>query len=319
MGLDLALALIIAISLMAAYGVPPDSGASASPPLRYQADLVAFSVGVWLSAIALVRERRYPMLLVASAGAADGLAAFVVQARHPGRDRGRAARRRFLGDAGGGRGDRLPGQRIDCAAELRGDRCRPNGACNANRHPVVLAPLVGGEGWSGTPLGGLVLGVALVTIAVGAGLLASSPGVAQLAATHNWMRFFARWPLMSLGEAAACDPGRHQRIPTHRDDCLTPLSGVLSGIARGYELVVIDSSPVLPVGDRLELVPQVDGMLLCVRLDRRRTSRLGHHRYPGASAKTPDGTRRHRLAERERGRLLRLLLVLERRGVRSLN
>jgi polysaccharide biosynthesis transport protein len=40
----------------------------------------------------------------------------------------------------------------------------------------------------------------------------------------------------------------------------------LSEIARGYEFVVIDSSPVLPVGDRLELVRQVDGMPLCVRL-----------------------------------------------------
>ena len=47
--------------------------------------------------------------------------------------------------------------------------------------PVVLAPLVGGEGWGGTPLGGAVLGAALVAIAVGAGLLASSPAVAQLA------------------------------------------------------------------------------------------------------------------------------------------
>jgi drug/metabolite transporter (DMT)-like permease len=47
--------------------------------------------------------------------------------------------------------------------------------------PVVLAPLVGGEGWGGTPLGGAVLGVALATIAVGAGLLASSPAVARLA------------------------------------------------------------------------------------------------------------------------------------------
>ena len=47
--------------------------------------------------------------------------------------------------------------------------------------PVVLAPLVGGEGWGDTPLNGAVLGAALVAIAVGAGLLASSRAVAQLA------------------------------------------------------------------------------------------------------------------------------------------
>jgi hypothetical protein len=47
--------------------------------------------------------------------------------------------------------------------------------------PVVLAPLVGGEGWGDTPLGGAVLVGALIAVAVGAGLLASSPAVAQLA------------------------------------------------------------------------------------------------------------------------------------------
>jgi hypothetical protein len=47
--------------------------------------------------------------------------------------------------------------------------------------PVVMAPLVGGEGWSNTPLGGAVLVMALVAVALGAGLLASSPAVAKLA------------------------------------------------------------------------------------------------------------------------------------------
>jgi len=40
----------------------------------------------------------------------------------------------------------------------------------------------------------------------------------------------------------------------------------LAQISRAYELVVIDSAPLLPVGDALELIPQVDGVLLCVRL-----------------------------------------------------
>jgi capsular exopolysaccharide synthesis family protein len=41
----------------------------------------------------------------------------------------------------------------------------------------------------------------------------------------------------------------------------------LDQVTRAYELVVIDSAPLLPVGDTLELLPRVDGLLLCVRLD----------------------------------------------------
>lgn len=37
-------------------------------------------------------------------------------------------------------------------------------------------------------------------------------------------------------------------------------------IARQYDLVVFDTASMLPVGDTLELLPQVDGILLCLRL-----------------------------------------------------
>jgi capsular exopolysaccharide synthesis family protein len=40
----------------------------------------------------------------------------------------------------------------------------------------------------------------------------------------------------------------------------------LGQLRRDYELVVIDCAPLLPVGDTLELLPHVDGVLLCVRL-----------------------------------------------------
>jgi Mrp family chromosome partitioning ATPase len=40
----------------------------------------------------------------------------------------------------------------------------------------------------------------------------------------------------------------------------------LDRLRSDYQLVVIDCAPLLPVGDTLELLPQVDGVLLCVRL-----------------------------------------------------
>ena len=40
----------------------------------------------------------------------------------------------------------------------------------------------------------------------------------------------------------------------------------LAQLRKVYDLVVIDCAPLLPVGDTLEVLPQVDGTLLCVRL-----------------------------------------------------
>ena len=41
----------------------------------------------------------------------------------------------------------------------------------------------------------------------------------------------------------------------------------LENVARLYDLVICDCAPLLPVGDTLELIPQVDAALICIRLD----------------------------------------------------
>jgi non-specific protein-tyrosine kinase len=43
--------------------------------------------------------------------------------------------------------------------------------------------------------------------------------------------------------------------------------GFLEQVSSVYEMVILDCAPLLPVGDTLELIPQVDAALVCIRLD----------------------------------------------------
>jgi drug/metabolite transporter (DMT)-like permease len=133
-------------------------------------------------AIGLVSRAAHPMLLlVASAGAADGLAAFV--AKIVAQDASNGALVGVFIWSALVAAVVIIGLISESTALQRfaATRVAPTVLVMQIVIPVVLAPLVGGEGWGDTPLDGAVLGLALVTIALGAGLLASSPAVAQLA------------------------------------------------------------------------------------------------------------------------------------------
>jgi drug/metabolite transporter (DMT)-like permease len=143
---------------------------------------VLIAVTVLPYAIAATRHGRFPMLLlVASAGAADGLAAFV--AKIVAQDAADGALTAVIVWAALVAAVVIVGLISESTALQRfaATRVAPTVLVMQIVIPVVLAPLVGGEGWGDTPLGGAVLGAALVVIAVGAGLLASSPAVADLA------------------------------------------------------------------------------------------------------------------------------------------
>jgi drug/metabolite transporter (DMT)-like permease len=177
-----AVVLIIGSVAVFAWAAPRDTGEVERGAGLVAALAILIAVALAPYAIALMREHRYPMLLlVASAGAADGLAAFV--AKIVAQDATEGALVAVVLWAALVAAVVIVGLLSESTAlqSFAATRVAPTVLVMQIVIPVVLAPLVGGEGWSGTPLSGAALAAALVTIAVGAGLLASSPAVAPLA------------------------------------------------------------------------------------------------------------------------------------------
>jgi len=177
-----AVVLIIGSVAVFAWAAPRDVGEVERGAGLVIALAVLIAAALAPYAIGLMRHGANPMLLlVASAGAADGLAAFV--AKIVAQDASDGALVGVVLWAALVAVVVIIGLVSESTALQRfaATRVAPTVLVMQIVIPVVLAPLVGGEGWGNTPLGGAVLGAALVAIAVGAGLLASSPAVAQLA------------------------------------------------------------------------------------------------------------------------------------------
>ena len=177
-----AVALIIASVGVFAWAAPREPGeVERSAGLVVALGILA-AVTVAPYAISFLRRGKYPMLLlVASAGAADGMAAFV--AKIVAQDATERALLAVVAWAALVAAVVIVGVISESTALQRfaATRVAPTVLVMQIVIPVVMAPLVGGEGWSNTPLGGAVLVMALVAVALGAGLLASSPAVAKLA------------------------------------------------------------------------------------------------------------------------------------------
>jgi drug/metabolite transporter (DMT)-like permease len=177
-----AVALIIGSVAVFAWAAPREISEVERGPGLVVALAVLIAVALAPYVIGLLRRGDNTMLLlVASAGAADGLAAFV--AKIVAQDASEGELVALVLWAALVAGVVIIGLISESSALQRfaATRVAPTVLVMQIVIPVVLAPLVGGEGWGDTPLGGAVLGAALVAIAVGAGLLASSPAVAELA------------------------------------------------------------------------------------------------------------------------------------------
>jgi drug/metabolite transporter (DMT)-like permease len=124
-------------------------------------------------------------LLVIGAGAADGLAAFVAKLVAEDASAGRWA---AVAAWAAGAGAVVVGGLISESTALQraaATRVAPAVLAMQIAIPVVLAPLVGGEGWGGTPLSGAVLAGALGVLLGGVIVLAGSPAVADLIAARE--------------------------------------------------------------------------------------------------------------------------------------
>jgi len=172
--------IIVAVGLIA-WAAPPEPGTV--PRDAWLAVALGLLAAITLAPVLASLRGAVPVaLLIAGAGAADGFAAFVTKI--------------VSEDAGGGHWGLaavwgigaglavLVGLLAESTALQRAPATRvaPIVLVLQISIPVALAPIVGGESWAGTPLGGAVLVFALALLAVGVLMLAGSKAVSDVLA-----------------------------------------------------------------------------------------------------------------------------------------
>jgi drug/metabolite transporter (DMT)-like permease len=174
---DVAAAIGIVAGIAGIAGAAPDRAESVSS---------ALALALVLSALALVALAPYGLrstrgaLLVASAGAADAAAVFAVKLVSNELSDGRPLAAAAL--AAGAGATVLVGLTSETAAlqRLPATRVAPLVLVIQTAVPVLLAPLLLGEDWGATPLGGAVIGGSLALLGVGTVALAASSAVGFL-------------------------------------------------------------------------------------------------------------------------------------------
>jgi drug/metabolite transporter (DMT)-like permease len=175
--------IVVAVGLIAwaapeeAGAVPRDAGLAVALAVLLVITVAPFAVNL--------RVVPPVALLVLSAGAADGLAAFVTKIVS---EEASADHWGLAAAWGAGAGLAvLVGLLSESSALQRAaaTRVAPAVLVLQIAIPVVLAPLVGGESWSSTPLGGAVLGFALALLSLGILVLAGSRAVVGVLAEES--------------------------------------------------------------------------------------------------------------------------------------
>ena len=125
------------------------------------------------------------VLLVIAAGAADGLAAFVAKLVAEDAEAGRWLA--VIAWAAAVGAVVIVGVISESTALQRAaaTRVAPAVLVMQIAIPVLLAPLIGGESWRGTPLNGAVLAGGLGVVLAGVAVLAASPAVAGVIGEHR--------------------------------------------------------------------------------------------------------------------------------------